>query len=161
MLDWSKCSGKSSAFLESQRSLALFSGAHGVPVTALFENLEGGATVDNFLEVVSRRHPRASRVRPETRGAKFDRCIKKWPKKAVMNILFDQGTPAPLRKCLAPHRVSTAFEMEWAKLENGDLLSAAEKVFDAFISTDKNLRYQQNLRWPIILAIVILPRQIG
>jgi hypothetical protein len=30
-------------------------------------------------------------------------------------------------------------------VENGDLLAAAEKVFDAFITTDKNLRYQQNL----------------
>ena len=48
-----------------------------------------------------------------------------------MKILFDQGTPVPLRKTLAPHSVSTAFEMGWAEVENGDLLAAAEKVFDA------------------------------
>ena len=54
-----------------------------------------------------------------------------------MKILFDQGTPAPLRKTLAAHTVSTAFEMGWAEVENGDLLAAAENVFDAFITTDK------------------------
>ena len=73
-----------------------------------------------------------------------------------MKILFDQGTPAPLRKSLAPHSVSTAFEMGWAEVENGDLLAAAEKVFDAFITTDKNLRYQQNLSGKR-LAILVLP----
>jgi hypothetical protein len=73
-----------------------------------------------------------------------------------MKILFDQGTPAPLRKSLAPHPVSTAFEMGWAEVENGDLLAAAEKVFDAFITTDKNLRYQQNLS-ERRLAILVLP----
>ncbi|MGD0815018.1 MAG: hypothetical protein ABSA83_15545 [Verrucomicrobiota bacterium] len=73
-----------------------------------------------------------------------------------MKILFDQGTPAPLRQGLAPHPVSTAFEMGLAKLENGDLLAAAEKIFDAFITTDKNLRYQQNLSGRR-LAILVLP----
>ena len=73
-----------------------------------------------------------------------------------MRILFDQGTPAPLRHELAGHTVSTAFEMGWDRLENGDLLQAAEAAFDAFITTDQNLCYQQNLRgrW---LAILVLP----
>jgi hypothetical protein len=73
-----------------------------------------------------------------------------------MRILFDQGTPAPLRKTLAPHVVSTAFEMRWEEMENGDLLAAAENAFDAFITTDKNLRYQQNLAGRR-LAILVLP----
>jgi len=46
--------------------------------------------------------------------------------------------------------------MGWAEVENGDLLAAAEKVFDAFITTDKNLRYQQNLS-ERRLAILVLP----
>ncbi len=62
-----------------------------------------------------------------------------------MRILFDQGTPVLLRQTLTAHKVSTAFEMGWAKLENGDLLRAAEGQFDVFITTDQNLRYQQNL----------------
>ena len=73
-----------------------------------------------------------------------------------MKILFDQGTPAPLRHALAGHTISTAYEMGWAKLENGDLLSAAESSFSAFITTDQNLRYQQNLAVRR-LAILVLP----
>jgi hypothetical protein len=73
-----------------------------------------------------------------------------------MKILFDQGTPSPLRKTLTPHRVSTAFAMGWAEMENGNLLAAAEKAFDALITTDKNLRYQQNLVGRR-LAVLVLP----
>jgi hypothetical protein len=46
--------------------------------------------------------------------------------------------------------------MGWAKLSNGDLLAAAEKSFVAFITTDQNLRYQQNLGIRR-LAILVLP----
>jgi hypothetical protein len=73
-----------------------------------------------------------------------------------MKILFDHGTPAPLRRPLVGHEISTAYEMGWAKLNNGDLLAAAEKSFDAFITTDQNLRYQQNLTGRK-LAILVLP----
>jgi hypothetical protein len=73
-----------------------------------------------------------------------------------MKILFDHGTPAPLRRSLAGREISTAYEMGWAKLSNGDLLAAAEKTFDAFITTDQNLRYQQNLTGRR-LAILVLP----
>ena len=73
-----------------------------------------------------------------------------------MKILFDHGTPAPLHHPLAGHEISTAYEMGWAKLSNGDLLAAAEKSFDAFITTDQNLRYQQNLTGRR-LAILVLP----
>ena len=73
-----------------------------------------------------------------------------------MKILFDQGTPAPLRHHLDHHDVSTAHEMNWGTLENGELLSAAEDAgFELLISTDTNLRYQQNLSQRNI-AIVIL-----
>ena len=54
------------------------------------------------------------------------------------------------------HTVSTTFEMGWSQLVNGDLLAQAERRFDAFITTDKNLRYQQNLTGRK-LAIVVLP----
>lgn len=62
-----------------------------------------------------------------------------------MRILFDQGTPAPLRDHLIGHIVETAFELGWSTLENGELLAAAEDSFDLLITTDQNLRYQQNL----------------
>ena len=74
-----------------------------------------------------------------------------------MRILFDQGTPAPLRHALAGQTVATAYEMGWADLANGDLLNAAEaQLFDALVTTDKNLRYQQNLTGRKI-AIFVLP----
>lgn len=63
-----------------------------------------------------------------------------------MRILFDQGTPVPLRRFFAGHQVSTAYAEGWADFRNGDLLAAAEGRFELFITTDKNLRYQQDLR---------------
>jgi hypothetical protein len=62
-----------------------------------------------------------------------------------MRILFDQGTPAPLRKALTGHDVATAYEMGWSQLTNGNLLKEAEASFDAFITTDQSLQHQQNL----------------
>ncbi len=73
-----------------------------------------------------------------------------------MKILFDQGTPAPLRRELVGHDVSTAYEMGWAKLDNGDLLRAAEGAFDAFVTTDQNIGHQQNLSGRR-LATLVLP----
>lgn len=73
-----------------------------------------------------------------------------------MRILFDQGTPAPLRQHLSGHTVSTAFELGWSALTNGDLLAAAEAQFDLFLTTDQNIRYQQNLTG-LRLAILVLP----
>ena len=74
-----------------------------------------------------------------------------------MKILFDQGTPAPLRHALAAHVVITAFEQGWGNLQNGDLIRLAETHgFQSFITTDQNIRYQQNLRGRT-LAILVLP----
>jgi len=73
-----------------------------------------------------------------------------------MRILFDHGTPAPLRLALTGHTVSTAYEMGWTELNNGALLKAAATDFDALITTDQNLRYQQNLSEQR-LAILVLP----
>ena|ERR1041385_5232231 len=74
-----------------------------------------------------------------------------------MKILFDQGTPAPLRHALAGHVVVTAFEKGWDKLQNGDLIREAEtEGFNVLITTDQSLRYQQNLRGRA-LAIMVLP----
>ena len=62
-----------------------------------------------------------------------------------MRILFDQGVPVPLRRYLPHHEVSTAYERGWSKLRNGELLDVAETSgFAALLTTDTNLRYQQN-----------------
>ena len=60
-----------------------------------------------------------------------------------MRILFDQGTPVPLRRYLTSHVVDTAFERGWATLHNGELLDVAEQEgYDLLMTTDQNLRYQ-------------------
>jgi aspartate-semialdehyde dehydrogenase len=52
--------------------------------------------------------------------------------------------------------VSTAFELNWGQLKNGDLLSEAEKAgFDVLVTTDQNLKYQQNLSTRRIGVVVI------
>lgn len=74
-----------------------------------------------------------------------------------MHILFDQGTPVPLRDALVGHTVETAYERGWSTLGNGDLLTAAEtSAFDVLITTDQNLRDQQILSGRK-LAVLVLP----
>ena len=73
-----------------------------------------------------------------------------------MKILFDQGTPVPLRTFLDGHTVETAFEKGWSELINGDLLDKAEEEgFNLMITTDQSLRYQQNIDGRRIALIVL------
>ena len=74
-----------------------------------------------------------------------------------MKILFDQGTPVPLRRYLSGHRVDTAYERGWAALANGNLITAAEQDgYGLLITTDQNLRYQQNLAGRQLAILVLL-----
>ncbi len=74
-----------------------------------------------------------------------------------MRILFDQGTPAPLRRFLGGHSVDTAYERGWSDLRNGDLLREAEKDgYDLLITTDQNIRFQQNLAGRRMGILVLL-----
>ena len=73
-----------------------------------------------------------------------------------MHILFDHGTPAPLRSFLTGHTVREAKAQGWDTFKNGDLLTAAEAAgFDVLVTTDKNIRYQQNLTVRTIAIIVL------
>jgi hypothetical protein len=73
-----------------------------------------------------------------------------------VRILFDQGTPVPLRHSLPDHDISTASDRGWHLMQNGELLAAAEaEGFAAIVTTDQSLRYQQNLA-SRQLAIVVL-----
>jgi len=73
-----------------------------------------------------------------------------------MRILFDQGTPVPLREHLNSHTVATAFELGWSNLANGELLAAAEASFDLLITTDQQIRYQQNISGRRLAILVLL-----
>ena len=73
-----------------------------------------------------------------------------------MRVLFDQGTPKPLRHSLHGHTIETAYERGWSTLENGELIAQAESAgFDALLTTDRQVRHQQN-RSQRRLAIVVL-----
>ena len=73
-----------------------------------------------------------------------------------MRVLFDQATPVPIREFLIGHTVRTAAQEHWDTLKNGDLLTAAERAgFEVFLSTDKNMRHQQNMAGRIIAVVVI------
>jgi hypothetical protein len=73
-----------------------------------------------------------------------------------MLILFDHGTPRGLARALAGHAVTTARARGWERLSNGVLLNAAEEAgIDLLLTTDNNIRYQQNLAARAI-AIVVL-----
>ena len=62
----------------------------------------------------------------------------------------------PLRDGLIRHFVSTAYECGWSTLKNGELLNAAEQDgFEVLVTTDRNLRYQQNLAERRIAVVVI------
>jgi hypothetical protein len=73
-----------------------------------------------------------------------------------MFILFDNGTPAPLRDVLKGHVVVEAFERGWQRFLNGELIVAAEAAgFEVLLTTDKNIRYQQNPKGRKIAFVVI------
>ena len=73
-----------------------------------------------------------------------------------MITAFDNGTPAPLRHALKGHTVVEALERGWDRLVNGDLIAAAEAAgFELLLTTDKNIRYQQNLKGRKIAFVVI------
>lgn len=77
----------------------------------------------------------------------------------MKRILFDQGTPVPLRPFLPDCEVRTAAQEGWSRLQNGELIRSAEQAgFDVILTTDKNIKYQQNLAGRRI-AIVLLSKQ--
>jgi hypothetical protein len=73
-----------------------------------------------------------------------------------MKVPFDQGVPVPLRRALSGHLIETAYERGWSTLKNGALLAAAEQAdFDALVTTDQQLHYQQNLAGRRIAILVL------
>jgi predicted nuclease of predicted toxin-antitoxin system len=62
-----------------------------------------------------------------------------------MRILLDECVPWPMHKILRGHSCSTVQGQGWGGIKNGELLQLAEGEFDLFITSDQNIRYQQNL----------------
>jgi hypothetical protein len=74
-----------------------------------------------------------------------------------MRILVDQGVPLPLKSWLTSHEVEAARQRGWSELLNGELLAAAQGArLDLFITTNQNLRHQQDLSRFAIAVLVLM-----
>lgn len=62
-----------------------------------------------------------------------------------MKILLDECTPHLLKRLLTGFEITTVQDLGWAGITNGSLLKLAEGHFDGLITSDQNLKYQQNL----------------
>jgi len=74
-----------------------------------------------------------------------------------VRIVFDKNVPVFVRRFLCQHEVHSFVDMQWhPQLENGDLLRAAEAAgFDVLITSDQNIRYQQNLTGRALVLVVL------
>ena len=72
-----------------------------------------------------------------------------------MKILFDNCTPATLRRHFVGYDVTLAAERGWEEYRNGALLEIAQHEFDVIISVDTNIKYQQRLEKYEIALIVL------
>lgn len=73
-----------------------------------------------------------------------------------MRVVLDECVPRPLKRHLPGHEVATAQERGWAGVKNGALLRLMrEAQIAVFVTTDRNLQYQQNLA-ASGLAVVVL-----
>jgi hypothetical protein len=75
-----------------------------------------------------------------------------------VKVLLDHCVPRRFGRLLTGHQVRTAFEMSWSGLRNGELLAQARPQFDAFLTVDQNVQFQQNLATlPLPVAIIVAP----
>jgi len=76
-----------------------------------------------------------------------------------MHILLDENIPRKLKHRLTSnHEVFTVQEKGWSGVQNGDLLSRAELEFDVFLTLDRNLEYQQDLKGKRLSVLVLKAR---
>ena len=62
-----------------------------------------------------------------------------------MRVLLDENVPVDLAPALAGHEVGTVTALGWEGVENGELLRRATGRFDALVTMDQNLPFQQNV----------------
>lgn len=73
-----------------------------------------------------------------------------------MKIIIDECVPSIVKKGLPHRQIFTVQDMGWAGIKNGELLKLVTNDFNVFITSDKNLRHQQNLTGYAI-AVILLP----
>ena len=74
-----------------------------------------------------------------------------------MRILLDECAPRPLKRELVDCEIRTVVEMGWSGKKNGELLSLmSQEGFTILLTTDQNLRYQQNLQQAGVAVVVLV-----
>jgi predicted nuclease of predicted toxin-antitoxin system len=76
-----------------------------------------------------------------------------------VRVLLDGNLPRAFAGFLPGHRVDTVHQRRWSDLDDGPMLAAAEAEYDALVTMDQNLRFQQNLRGrQLRIVLVRAPR---
>ena len=76
-----------------------------------------------------------------------------------MRILLDECAPRPLKRELVEYELRTVIEMGWSGKKNGELLQLmSQEGFTILLTTDQNLRYQQNLQQAGVAVVVLVAR---
>lgn len=76
-----------------------------------------------------------------------------------MRLLLDENLPKRLKQDLTEHEIYTAADKGWIGISNGKLLHLlSENKFDALLTFDKNLQYQQNFaRYTVAVLVLNAP----
>jgi hypothetical protein len=72
-----------------------------------------------------------------------------------VRLLLDESLPRPLADLLTGHDARTVTQMGWTSLSNGALLRQAAATFDALLTADHNIEFQQNPK-TLPMAVVVL-----
>ena len=75
-----------------------------------------------------------------------------------MRLLFDESVPKRLARDLVGHDVKRVQEVGWAGIGHGKLLSLAAASYDALITADRNIEFQQNLSKLPVAVVILLAR---
>ena len=75
-----------------------------------------------------------------------------------MRVLLDEQLPLDLAALLEGHSASTVVGRGWAGIKNGDLLRRMGDDYDAFLTMDRGIEFQQNIAaLPFGILLVLAP----
>jgi len=72
-----------------------------------------------------------------------------------VRVLLDENIPVDLAPEIIGHRVDTVVALGWAGVANGELLRRASGHYDALITMDRNIEFQQDIS-PLPLGVLVL-----
>lgn len=76
-----------------------------------------------------------------------------------MKVLLDECVPRPLKRDFVGHNIDHVAEVGWSSIKNGRLLGLAVGAgYEVLVTTDQNLKYQQNLRNFKIGVVVLIAK---